>query len=357
MSLEFHNLSHSYGATAVLHDISLTAATGDILCLLGPSGSGKSTLLRLAAGLERVQQGTITLAAELLADATHQPPPEQRSVGLVFQDHVLFPHLNVAANVGFGLRSLRRAERKQAVAQALTSVGLDGLERRYPHTLSGGQQQRVALARALATEPQVMLLDEPFAAVDSTLRRALRNAARDALKAANTTTIVVTHDPDEAMALADQIAVLVDGRIQQQGSPAQIWRSPVDRTVALLFGDAQSLSGRGEQGYAVCSFGKVPYSGTEQDAVDLIIRPAAVRISPAPVTLAAGADAVPAQVSDVRFIGEQYQLTLTSITQPTPTLQARIPELGEIQVGQQVYVELDPGGAFAFPAEPTTTAS
>ena len=202
MSLGFHNLSHSYGATAVLHDISLTAATGDILCLLGPSGSGKSTLLRLAAGLEQIQQGEITLAGEVLADATHQPPPEQRPVGLVFQDHVLFPHLTVAANVGFGLRSLAKAERKQEVTQALTSVGLDGLERRYPHTLSGGQQQRVALARALATRPQVMLLDEPFAAVDSTLRRALRNAARDALKAANTTTIVVTHDPDEAMALS-----------------------------------------------------------------------------------------------------------------------------------------------------------
>jgi len=347
MSLVFQNLSHSYGASAVLHDISLTANEGDILCLLGPSGSGKSTLLRLAAGLEPIQQGAIRLAGALLADTSHQPPPEQRPVGLVFQDHVLFPHLDVAGNVGFGLRALGRTERSQQIAHQLANVGLAGFEQRYPHTLSGGQQQRVALARALATKPQVMLLDEPFAAVDSTLRRALRNAARAALKAARTTTIIVTHDPDEAMAMADQIAVMVEGRIQQEGTPAEIWQTPTDRTVALLFGDAQSLPGYAEGNFAVCGFGKIPYAGPPAEQLDLIIRPAAVQVYPASRGCSEnGAEAV--RVNEIRFIGGNYQLGLVNQTNPTLTLQARISDLQGLQVGQDVCVELDPRGAFAF---------
>lgn len=366
MSLGFHNVNHRYGSNAVLHDISLTANTGDILCLLGPSGGGKSTLLRLAAGLETLQSGRITLADRLLADPQQQPPPEQRPIGLVFQDHVLFPHLDVARNVGFGLQALSKDQRDARVRKHLAGVGLSGFGARYPHTLSGGQQQRVALARALATEPAVMLLDEPFAAVDSTLRRALRRAARDVLKASGTTTIVVTHDPDEAMALADQIAIMVDGRIQQQGTPAEIWQTPNDRVVALLFGDAQRVTGRLHQAEAICDFGCIPYSAehttlspSEPAAVDIIIRPNAVRVKaaerhPPEVLDQQSPHTGRAQVKDIRFIGAQYQLTLTSESDPALELLARIEDPGAIAPGTTVRVALDPSGAFAFPAPPTT---
>ena len=360
MSLGFHNVNHSYGATAVLHDISLTANSGDILCLLGPSGSGKSTLLRLAAGLESIQHGKITLSGQLLADTTHQPPPEHRPIGLVFQDHVLFPHLDVAGNVGFGLRALSKTQRAEKVEQQLASVGLSNYGDRFPHTLSGGQQQRVALARALATEPAIMLLDEPFAAVDSTLRRALRNAARDALKAAGTTTIVVTHDPDEAMELADRIAVMVDGRIQQSGTPAEIWQTPTDRTVAMLFGEPQCLQGRVRNGFAECDFGYIPHEGRDDEPVDIVIRPNAVRLVRADSAAAslstsqansAQKHAPPqarARVSEVRFIGGQTQLTLVNDARPELVLLARIENPKSIQADTLVQIELDPAGTFAF---------
>ena len=178
MSITFKNIHHAFDAQRVLEDISVHVSDGEILCILGPSGSGKSTLLRIAAGLETIQTGSIELDAQALADNTTHPPPEQRSIGLVFQDHVLFPHMTVGNNIAFGLRDMSAAEQQTVIREHLHSVGLDDLASRYPHTLSGGQQQRVALIRALATKPRVMLLDEPFASVDTPLRRKLREDAR-----------------------------------------------------------------------------------------------------------------------------------------------------------------------------------
>jgi len=171
MSIQLKAISHRFGQNRVLNDISLSLEAGEILCIIGASGSGKSTLLRIIAGLEPLQQGELLFDSELMAAPNYCPPPEQRPVGLVFQDHALFPHLTVAENVGFGLHALDPISRKQEVTAQLTSVGLADLAPRYPHTLSGGQQQRIALVRALATKPRVMLLDEPFASVDTPLRR------------------------------------------------------------------------------------------------------------------------------------------------------------------------------------------
>ena len=258
MSIKLSAITHRFGTHQVLSDISVSLDDGEILCVIGPSGSGKSTLLRIAAGLEAIQSGEILLDDQRLADATHSPPPEQRSVGLVFQDHALFPHLTVAQNVGFGLHDIQPAERDRRVNDLLGSVGLLDLAARYPDTLSGGQQQRIALIRALATNPRVMLLDEPFASVDTPLRRQLRQDARQGLIQAGTSTIMVTHDPEEAMAMADRILVLVDGVAVQLDTPDALWKNPAHRFVAETIAGLQSLEGQVEGDHIVTAFGNLP---------------------------------------------------------------------------------------------------
>ena len=258
MSIQLSAITHRFGTHQVLSDISVSLDDGEILCVIGPSGSGKSTLLRIAAGLEAIQSGEILLDDQRLADATHSPPPEQRSVGLVFQDHALFPHLTVAQNVGFGLHDTQPAERDRRVSDLLGSVGLLDLAARYPDTLSGGQQQRIALIRALATNPRVMLLDEPFASVDTPLRRQLRQDARQGLIQAGTSTIMVTHDPEEAMAMADRILVLVDGVAVQLDTPDALWKNPAHRFIAETIAGLQSLEGQVEGDHIVTAFGNLP---------------------------------------------------------------------------------------------------
>lgn len=237
MSLEFRHIAYAYGQgaseTRALEDITLTAPDGEITCLLGASGCGKSTLLNLAAGMLRVQSGSIHLGGELLADGGRNPPPEDRPVGLVFQDGALFPHMTVAQNVGFGLQKPEAG----AVEGWLELVGLRGLGGRYPHELSGGQQQRAALARAMAPQPQALLMDEPFASVDIVLRRKLRRECRDLLRGRGATVLLVTHDPEEAMDVADHIAVMEAGRIVQSGTPQELRSAPASGAVAAFFDD------------------------------------------------------------------------------------------------------------------------
>ncbi|MEM6827888.1 MAG: ABC transporter ATP-binding protein [Pseudomonadota bacterium] len=244
MSLEFSHIAHSYSARGAdkssgraLEDVSFTAPGGEITCLLGASGCGKSTLLNLAAGLLPLQQGRIALNGESLAEPGACPPPEARPVGLVFQDAALFPHMTIAKNIGFGLPK----ERHEEIESWLARVGLSGLGHRYPHELSGGQQQRAALARAMAPGPQVLLMDEPFASVDIVLRRALRRECRMLLREQGTTTIIVTHDPEEALDIGDRIAVMEAGKIVQFGTPEDLHERPATASVGAIFGGAQIL--------------------------------------------------------------------------------------------------------------------
>jgi len=339
MNLSFHNLSHSYGQTQVLQDISFTAHSGEILCLLGPSGGGKSTLLRLAAGLETLQQGHIKLNDQILAKPGAEPPPEDRSIGLVFQDHVLFPHLTVAQNLSFGLTHEPRQQRNDRVSELLDSMDLTGLDKRYPHELSGGQQQRVALARAMAPRPSVLLLDEPFASVDSTLRRALRQTTRNALKAAGTTAIVVTHDPEEAMQLADSIAIMAAGGIAQHASPQKIWQHPATLDVALLFGDAQAIAGESDGEHAHCGFNALPTD----------IRPGPVQIAIRPQGITLGQTAgTPAQVTDVRLLGHEWQIQLLTSNEKPQKLIATVNNLEGIAQGATLFATLNPEDCFVF---------
>ena len=222
-----------FAGTAAVDDASLRVARGEVVALLGPSGCGKTTLLRLIAGFERPDAGCVSVAERVVASPGAWVAPEARGVGMVFQDYALFPHLTVAANVGFGLARRGRATR---VCELLSMVGLSGLERRYPHELSGGQQQRVALARALAPSPELVLLDEPWSNVDPFLRESLRAEVAEIIRPLGVTVMLVTHDREEAFSLADRIALMRDGRIVQEGSAEELYFAPSTRWAAEFVG-------------------------------------------------------------------------------------------------------------------------
>ena len=242
--LALDHVSHAYGNHAVVRDLSLTLAQGEIGCLLGASGCGKTTVLRLIAGFEAPTQGRILLRDAPVAAPGRVVPPEQRHIGMVFQDYALFPHLTLAQNVGFGLSALRNGARQTRIDEMLELVGLAGLGRKYPHELSGGQQQRVALARALAPHPHLLLLDEPFSNLDVELRERLSLEVRAILKQAGTAAILVTHDQHEAFAVADVIGIMHAGRIEQWDSPYNLYHRPATRYVADFVGQGVFMNGR-----------------------------------------------------------------------------------------------------------------
>jgi iron(III) transport system ATP-binding protein len=243
--LEVTAVSHSYSGRPVLHDLTFSLAPGAIGCLLGPSGCGKTTALRCIAGFEPLAVGTIRMRGTMMSRPGLMVPPEQRRIGMVFQDYALFPHLTVARNIAFGLHSMfTTAQRASRVAELLEVVGLEQLASRYPHELSGGQQQRVALARALAPRPELMLLDEPFSNLDVEMRERLSVEVRDILKAQKTTAILVTHDQNEAFNIADEIGLMAAGRIEQWDTPYRLYHQPVSRFVADFIGQGVFLPGR-----------------------------------------------------------------------------------------------------------------
>jgi iron(III) transport system ATP-binding protein len=281
--LELRGISCAYdpGRPAV-RDISLAAKEGEILCLLGPSGCGKTTILRAIAGFEPVQSGQIFLSGRPVSSPDQVLPTEERRVGMVFQEYALFPHLRVRDNIAFGLRHLSRGERKAKVDEMLRLVGLEGFERRYPHELSGGQQQRVALARALAQNPVVLLLDEPFSNLDPDMAGRMRQELHDLLRRTKTTTILVTHDHDEAFAMADRIAVLNQGRLEQFDTPEAIYHLPRTPFVADFVGQADFIPGTISNGMVHTELGEFPNTleGEEGAAVVVMIRPDDIHLVP-----------------------------------------------------------------------------
>jgi len=274
-SLTVRGVSKAFGALTVLDGVDLTVEDGSTLALLGPSGSGKSTLLRIVAGLEQPDVGSVHLGGD---EVTHRPA-HRRGVGVVFQDQALFPHLDVAGNVGFGLRmaGVDRAERSVRVRDALGVVGLSGYEHRDPATLSGGEAQRVALARALAPRPEVVLLDEPLAALDQLLRERLLVELRSLFDELDVTVVAVTHDPTEAAALGDRIAVLLDGAIAQVGTPGEVIAAPVSTAVAGLVGQRNVLAGRVVEGGVETALGVLPVDvGRARGDVGVLVPPSAL---------------------------------------------------------------------------------
>ena len=261
-----------FGALDVLNDVSLDVPAGATVALLGPSGCGKTTLLRIIAGLERPDLGHVVIGDRTVASDADWVPAERRRVGMVFQDWALFPHLTVARNVGYGLPRPER-DGGQRVTTALSMVGLDGIGDRLPGTLSGGQQQRVALARSLAAEPQVLLLDEPFSNLDTSLRVQVRADVHRLLAELEMTTVFVTHDQDEAFVLGDEVAVMQHGRVVQQAAPADVYARPATPWVASFVGEANLLDGRVAGGEAATAIGSVPVHGTVQGTVQVLVRP------------------------------------------------------------------------------------
>jgi iron(III) transport system ATP-binding protein len=278
--LELDGVSKAYGGTTVIDDLSLSVREGELLTLLGPSGCGKTTTLRLIAGLERPTEGRITLQGETVADEGRSLPPEERDVGVVFQEFALFPHLTARENVTFGIEDLPEPERETRVDDLLELVGLSDHDGKYPEELSGGQQQRVALARSLAPEPRLLLLDEPFSNLDVDLRVEMREEVRRILKEAGVTAISVTHDQEEAMSISDRVAVMYEGRIEQLGRPEGVFQHPESRFVASFLGHASFLAGTVRDGLVETGLGEVPlerihgltheYDGSE---IDVLVRP------------------------------------------------------------------------------------
>jgi iron(III) transport system ATP-binding protein len=277
LALRCSNLTRRFAGVTAVNDASIDVSAGTLVALLGPSGCGKTTLLRLIAGLDRPHGGTIEVAGRTVESETVHVPPERRQVGLVFQEYALFPHLSVEENVAFGLKS--GPDRAARIADMLRQVGLDGLGGRMPFELSGGQQQRVALARALAPGPRLIMLDEPFSNLDPSLREGVRREVRRVLRAANATAIIVTHDQEEALSLADEVAVMMDGRILQQAPPAELYRRPASRRVAEFVGDINVIDGRAIGRAVVCDLGTISVIDDLYGPADVLIRPEALQLT------------------------------------------------------------------------------
>ena len=271
--LEIRDLGVSFAGVPVVSGVSLSLRAGEVVCMLGPSGCGKSTTLRLIAGVETPDGGEVLLDGEVIEGPDQSVPPERRSIGLMFQDFALFPHLTVGENIGFGLTG-PKAQRQARIEELLERVRLSHFIDVYPHQLSGGEQQRVALARALAPRPRVMLMDEPFSGLDNRLRDGIRDQTLDLLKEEGTAVVMVTHEPEEAMRMADRIALMRDGRIVQVGAPYTVYNNPVDRAAAAFFSDINVIRGTVAGALVTTPFGEFLAPGAPDGSlVDIVIRP------------------------------------------------------------------------------------
>lgn len=275
--LQLEGVTRNYGTVTAVDRLDLSVYQGELVALLGPSGCGKTTTLRLIAGFDAPDAGAITIAGQRVADERSIVPPERRRVGVVFQDYALFPHMTVGENIAFGIR--KAPDRAERVAEALALVGLTGLDSRSPSELSGGQQQRVALARSLAPRPDLVLLDEPFSNLDPHLRSQVREEVREILRRAGATAVLVTHDQEEALTLADRVAVMFEGRIAQCDAPETVYHRPADRTVAGFVGDAQFLPGEAHVATVETELGVIPLARENEGRVDVLIRPEILEVA------------------------------------------------------------------------------
>ncbi len=332
--LEVRDARLAFGDVTVLHGVDLRVPAGRLVALLGPSGCGKTTLLRTISGLERPSDGEVVLGERTLTGPGVSVAPERRHIGMVFQDWALFPHMTVGRNVGFGLS--REERRNGEIDRALALVDLDGFANRMPGTLSGGQQQRVALARALANRPSAILLDEPFSNLDTALRVQVRAEVTALLRSLEVTALFVTHDQEEAFVLGDEVAVMLEGRIEQQASPAEVYSRPATRAVAVFIGDANLLPGRADGAEAETPVGVVPLTAACRGSVDVLVRPEFVTVS----------DGDAAQVVAVEYYG--HDAVYVVATSDGPALRARILSSPTYRPGDAVALSYSGGATTAY---------
>ncbi len=348
--VSLHQVSLRFDEVVAVNDISLDVERGEIVSLLGPSGSGKSSLLRLVAGVEHPTQGHIRIEGVEVAGPDRFVEPDKRRVGLVFQDYALFPHLTVAANVAFGLIGSDRTEIARTVDELLGRVGLTRYAASYPHMLSGGERQRVALARALAPKPRVLLMDEPFSSLDRHLRERLRRDTLDLLRDLGTTTIVVTHDPGEAIAMADRIALLREGQLLQYGSAEELYQRPTSAFTARFFGDVNELTGMCLDGGIETPFGSfaAPHL-PDRTAARVCIRPHHLRV-------AGNTTNVRATVLTSEFLGEADRVVVEvgELKQPVAL---RVVGGTRLAPGDIIHLDVDTPSVVVVPDDERWTAS
>ncbi len=350
--LELENISRVFDGTPVVRDVNLQLQEGQVACLLGPSGCGKSTTLRIIAGVDRQTSGRVIIDGQVASDDTVHMLPEHRSIGLMFQDFALFPHLTVAQNVAFGLR--KKQGRAARVRDLLERVNLQGYDKKYPHQLSGGEQQRVALARAVAPRPRVLLMDEPFSGLDNRLRDDVRDATLELLKTEGTAVLLVTHDPEEAMRMADMIALMRGGQIVQMGAPFNIYNAPVDKAAAAFFSDINVVPGKVTNALTDSPFGQFLVPGlTNRAEVDIVIRPQHLKLDfdrngkgPLPTPQ----DGVPARgiVARARFLGD-HSLVEFDMDFDSSRLRVVVPGVFLPEKGRALWLSMRRDRCFVFP--------
>ena len=352
--LEIRNLVRSFAGRRVVDDVSLSVMPGQVTCLLGPSGCGKSTTLRMIAGVEMQDSGTIHVDGELMCDTVFRVPPEQRQIGLMFQDFALFPHLTVGDNVAFGLTG-SRGEKRARVEEMLARVELGRFIDVYPDRLSGGEQQRLALVRALAPSPRIMLMDEPFSGLDNRLRDGIRDDTLALLKEEDTAVVLVTHEPEEALRMADEIALMRDGKIVQQGAPYNVYTRPIDRAAVSFFSDTNALKGTVEGALVHTPFGRFLAPGhSDGTNVEIVFRPQHVRIDfdraapPAPTP--SEGTAARAEVTRARFMGNESLVEFRLVDQGV-ALKATVPNVFLPKVGTVMYLRVPRDRCFVFAVE------
>ncbi len=344
IGLAVEHLSHAFGSRRVLEDVAFALKACEVHCLVGPSGCGKTTILRLIAGLESVQGGRILVDGRLVADPRYSMPPEHRRIGLMFQDFALFPHLSIVENVSFGLRKLDGVDKQQRAEELLAQLELARHAQAYPHMLSGGEQQRVALARALAPRPRLMLLDEPFSSLDATLREQVRSETVALLRAEGTPVLMVTHDAEEAVRVADRIHVMQEGKVMQSGTPATLYSHPANPFVAGFFGPPNRFKGWVLAGEVSTPLGPMPAADhTDGTAVDVLIRPEALHPSK---TITEERPSF--EVHRIRDLGTNRVLELK--LPDGPLLTVRMTSYADFEAGDTVMVDVDPAQVHIYPA-------
>lgn len=342
-SLVIADVHKLFGDAAVLNGVSLEVAPGEIVCLLGQSGCGKTTLLRIAAGLERPTSGLVTLSGWEVAGAGRFVPPESRGVGLMFQDYALFPHLTILKNVMFGLDTLPQPLALQIARRALERVGLAAHADDYPHMLSGGEQQRAALARALAPGPRILLMDEPFSNLDQRMREQIRDETIALLREKSTTAVVVTHDPVEAMRIADRIILMRAGRIVQSGTPEELYSHPATLFAARFFCEFNELEGVVREGYVECRLGRFQAPDVPNGNAIVCIRPQSLGVG------GASADEI-GEVISSRFLGETQRLVVAAEGLERPLHMSLAAGAGHFVPGQRIGLAIYRDSVLTFPA-------